>query len=84
MEYDDYKIEIYKYVNFKRENMKPTKMKLYELSKGKLSISLQNFEGFIFYDQYLVLHSLYHIIYQMLIYIILKKFVFLFIFKIYL
>ena len=52
MEYDDYKIEIYKYVNFKRENMKPTKMKLYELSKGKLSISLQNFEGFIFYDQY--------------------------------
>ena len=52
MEYDDYKIEIIKYVNFKRENMKPTIMKLYELSKGKLSISLQNLEGFIFYDQY--------------------------------
>ena len=32
--------------------MKPTIMKLYELSKRKLSISLQNFEGFIFYDQY--------------------------------
>ena len=54
MEYDDYKleIEIIKRVTFKRENLNPINMKYYELSTGILFISLKDFEGFMFYDQY--------------------------------
>ena len=52
IEHDDYKIEIINCAYFKNEGMKPIKMKYYELTTGKLFISLKDFEGFIFYDKY--------------------------------
>ena len=52
IQYDDLKLHINNEAVLEIEGMKPVKMKYFELSTGKLFISLRDFEGFMFLDKY--------------------------------
>ena len=54
IEYDDLKLDIINNMqaSIEIEGMRPVKMKFFELTTGKLFISLRKFEGFIFLDKY--------------------------------
>ena len=54
IEYDDLKLDIINNMqaSIEIEGMRPVEMKFFELTTGKLFISLREFEGFIFLDKY--------------------------------